>query len=238
MLMKKPSKLNELDAKHDNSAPKKRKPTTKKKKDVIVTEVKSASKSKTIKNLITNVIVNELVSDNSSNALFSNALGYFKDCVSHKSVMQGLKEIVQVVADEQKASKYFVSRVSSVLQLASKTVEFKLHVLDNKVFVSQSKLFMYNISKAINLLDYLRQNKPSAVNKVKNVLNKVKKVTSKRDYNDAYASELKGLYKEYKVALLDDGAIIKVEMSEKGILKFINELTPELKVFLTKQVSA
>lgn len=201
-------------------------------KRAVKPEVKSIAKTTAIKTLITNVINQEVKADTTSTALFVGALAYFKGCISHKSTMQGLKEIVATVSDETKASKAFSQRANNVLQLASKTVEYGLHTIDNKVAISTTKLFFYNISKAINLLDHLRQTDNKAMVTVKNKLNKVTKVADKRAYNDNYAKELKALYKEYKVVLADDGAIVKIEMNEEGLLKMIEQLTPELRTFL------
>lgn len=191
---------------------------------------------KDLKPLVEAVITNEVKADLSSNALFTGALTHFKGCLSHKSVLQGLKEIVETVCEEQKASKAFKQRAINVLTLASKADEYKLHTLDGKSMVT--KLYYYNISKAINLLDYLRQNNTEAVvTNVKNKLNKVKKVADKRMYNDNYAKELKDLYKEHKVALTDDGAVIKIEMTKEGLTSLVASLDDELKAFLLETLS-
>lgn len=164
-----------------------------------------------------------VATDLSSSKLFTDGLNEFKGCVSHQSTLKGLKSIVGEVAEELKCPKAFTQRASNVLTLASKASEYNLHTLDGKSNII--KLYFYNIEKAISLLDYLRVNTDDAtVNKVKNTLNKVKKVSDKRVYNDEYAKVLKDLFKEHKVELTADGKMIKVEMTAKGVDSFVSEL--------------
>lgn len=185
-----------------------------------------------LKVLIKDVIQSDMKSDLSSVALFKDALAHFEDSKDSKNVLDALKSIVSEVAKDLNATKAFTSRCNNVLTTSQKCFEYKLHVLDQKTHMSSSKLYFYNINKAITLLDYLREKKtPEIVNKVKNVLNKVKKVADKRVYNDAYADALQKLYKEYKMALTDEG-IIKVEMNEEGLKAFVAGLDDAQKVLL------
>ncbi len=188
--------------------------------------------STNLKTLITNVIQSDIKADLSSVALFKDALAHYATAKDSKSVLKGLKDVVSEVADELKATKAFITRANNVITVAEKCHDFKLHVLDSKTHMSSSKLYWYNINKAISLLDFLRENSTSeVVNAVKNQLNKVKKVADKRVYNDAYDARLLELYKEHKVALTDNG-IIKVEMNEAGLKKLVEALDPSLKTYL------
>ncbi len=185
-----------------------------------------------LKVLITNVMTADIKADLSSVALFKDALAHYKDSKDSKSVLSGLKDVVAEVAEELKATKAFQSRCVNVITIAEKCHDFKLHVLDAKTHLSSAKLYFYNINKAISLLDYLREHKTDeVVNKVKNALNKVKKVADKRVYNDSYADKLQELYKEYKMVLSDEG-IVKVEMNEEGLKAFVAGLDEGQKALL------
>ncbi len=185
-----------------------------------------------LKDLIKANLEADIKSDLSSVALFKDALAHFKDSKDSKNVLGSLKDIVTEVSGELEATKAFTNRCINVLTIAEKCHSFKLHVLDKKTHMSSTKLYFYNINKAITLLDYLTEKKTEEiVNKVKNALNKVKKVSDKKVYNDTYADKLQELYKEYKMALTDEG-IIKVEMNEAGLRAFVATLDEGQRIML------
>lgn len=169
--------------------------------------------------------------DLSSTKLYVEALDTYKECVSYTSITRSLKEMVSEVAEGLNKPKAFVNRVNNIIVLAQKTTEFKLHTMDGKS--KNIKLYFYNIEKAVNLMNYLREHKTEEVlTTAKNKLNKVKKVADKRKYNDEYDKVLRELYKEHKVALSVDGDIIKVEMTKQGLDKLVKDLDDDLKAYL------
>lgn len=175
-------------------------------------------------------------SDFKSAGMYVECLKFMKVAESLDSTAKGYKELIKEVATEVNASKYFTQKVNNIVELAKDTVKYKLHTMEGSS--NNIKLFFYNIEKSISLLKYLTENNTEEVTtNVKNRLNKVKKVADKTIYNDAYAKELKALYKEYKVVLSDEGTVVKVAMTEAGLDKLVNDLTPELKAYLKSKLS-
>lgn len=175
-------------------------------------------------------------SDLKSAVMYVECLKFMKVAESLESTVKGYKELIKEVAVELNTSKYFMQKVNNIVELAKDTVKFKLHTMEGNS--NNIKLFFYNIEKSVSLLKYLTENNTEeVVTNVKNKLNKIKKVADKTVYNDAYAKELKALYKEYKVVLSDEGAIVKVAMSEAGLDKLVNDLTPELRLYLKNKLS-
>ena len=174
--------------------------------------------------------------DLKSGVMYVECLKFMKVAESLESTAKGFKDLIKEVALEVNTSKYFLQKVNNIVELAKDTVKFKLHTMDGNS--NNVKLFFYNIEKSVSLLKYLTENNTEeVVVNVKNRLNKVKKVADKTAYNDAYAKELKYLYKEYKVVLSDEGTVVKVAMSEAGLDKLVNDLTPELRLYLKNKLS-
>ena len=174
--------------------------------------------------------------DLKSAGMYVECLKFMKIADSLESMAKGYKELIKEVAVELNSSKYFIQKVNNIVELAKDTVKFKLHTMEGNS--NNIKLFFYNIEKSVSLLKYLTENNTEeVVVNVKNRLNKVKKVADKTVYNDAYATELKALYKEYKVVLSDEGAIVKIAMTEAGLDKLLNDLSPELKLYLKNKLS-
>lgn len=186
--------------------------------------------------LISEVLNSLEGADNSTAKMYVECLKFMKEAESLESTAKGCKDLIKEVATELNKSKYFTQKVNNVVELAKDTVKFKLHTMEGNS--NNVKLYFYNIEKSISLLKYLVENNTEeVVTNVKNKLNKVKKVADKKIYNDAYALELKTLYKEFKVVLSSDGDIVKVAMSESGLDKLVNDLTPELRLYLKNKLS-
>lgn len=188
------------------------------------------------KKLVSDVLNSLEGADNSTSKMYVECLKFMKTAESLESTAKGCKELIKEVATELNKSKYFTQKVNNVVELAKDTVKFKLHTMEGSS--NNVKLYFYNIEKSVNLLKYLVENNTDeVVTNVKNRLNKVKKVADKKAYNDTYATELKTLYKEFKIVLSDEGSIVKVAMSESGLDKLVNELTPELRLYLKNKLA-
>ena len=164
------------------------------------------------------------VADTSSKTFLTECLNYLKTVAEVKQGVKALNNQVNEVADSLETPKHFVSRLKRLVKLAGVIKEHKL-------FVIPERLKLYNIEKAVTLLNYLLETSPDDVKKVKNKLNKIKyesekkmfDATAVRVYNDTYSEVLRELYKEYKVALGEDG-IIKLELSASGLDKMLEAI--------------
>jgi len=171
--------------------------------------------------------------DTSSKALLTEAIATIKTGNSVKSMVTALNNQIQEVAEELHSPKSFVNRAKRMVALAGV-------IVDTNLFVIPDRLKLYNIEKAVNLMKHLQDKNETT--KIKTVKNKLNKVKFKDDgsmfpkakikvYNDDYEMVLKELYKEFKLAQTDEGAIIELKASQviSNLSKFSQE---ELKAII------
>lgn len=192
----------------------------------------------TLQDLLKDMLKAQMSLDTSSSAIYVKAMESFKDCKSYPSTLKGLKDVVLSVSTELNMPKAFSSRAINVLALAGRASEYKLHTLiGNSNLLA---LYFYNIDKAVNLLNYIREHKSEDVmTTVKNKLNKIKKVEDKTAYNDAYSKELVSLYKEHKIVLTADGSVLKVDFNNLDVIvkqfKTVDDIEGMIEMLLARK---
>lgn len=145
--------------------------------------------------------------DVSSKVLFKESLVALKSFSNLKEGVTALNKL----ADEIQADKNYLNRVKKIVNSAKIAV-------DTKLFVNVDKLNWYNVDRALKLMEHLSEHYTTDVSKIKNKLNKLRvkdsecvTVEQRRGYNEAYATTLAELYKEYKLEDTDEQKQVKIE---------------------------
>ena len=186
--------------------------------------------------MIKDIFAKQIDLDNSKINLYVYMINMFKLSEHKEKLEEVLINKIATQGKDNNVSKAYINKVKNIVKISKFSVIYDLYLFDGRS--SNVKAYFYNIEKLVRLFDYLHTNYTiDEAKMVRKELNKLVKITDKKEYNDALAKALTDLFRKYKIVLDESGAIVKVSLNEEGINSFLITLTPEQLEMVLKQAN-
>lgn len=195
------------------------------KEDIAVLDI-SITANEQLDGFINDVFKKQLDLDNSKINMFVFMIDLFKASQNKDKLEEIILKRVDDRSKENNMTKAYTNKVKNIVKISKLSVIYDIYLFEGKS--SNVKAYFYNIEKLVRLFEYLHINYTEDETKVvRKELNKLIKITDKKEYNDALAKALTDLFKKYKIVLNDSGAVVKIALTSEGIASFLQTLTPE-----------
>ena len=188
-----------------------------------------------LSDIIGDVFAKQFDLDSSKINLYVNMINLFKESSNREKLEEVLLGKVTNVGNFKNAPKSYINKVKNIVKISKLSVIYDLYLFEGRS--TNVRAYYYNIEKLVRLFEHLHLNYTEEETKVvRKDLNKLMKITDKKEYNDTLAKALTELFKRYKIVLNDAGAVVKITLTSEGIANFLKTLTPEQLEMVKNQV--